>query len=138
MVSERKIAMETLQTSPSVNAILMVVRQLPIVEMEKLVDQIIAIRAERVAPHLTADESALLARINKGLPAEDRDRMRALIEKRDDETITAEEWRELAALTDRLQMLHADRLAALAELARLRGVTLDEVMNRLGIQLPLG
>jgi hypothetical protein len=58
----------------------------------------------------------------------------ALIEKRDDETITAEEWRELAALTDRLELLHADRLAALAELAKLRGITLDEVMSQLGIQ----
>jgi hypothetical protein len=135
--SERKIAMESLQTSPSVNAILTTVRQMPIAEMEKLVDQIIAIRAERVAPHLTADESALLARINRGLSHEDRTRMRALIEKRDDETISTEEWQELAALTDRLELLHADRLAALAKLAMLRGVTLDEVKNRLGIQLPL-
>jgi hypothetical protein len=134
MTPERKIAMENLQTSPSVNAILMVVRQMPIAEMEKLVDQIIAIRAERVAPHLTADESALLAHINQGLPAEGRDRMRALIEKRDDEMITAEEWRELAALTDRLESLHADRLAALAELAKLRSATLDEVMSQLGIR----
>ncbi|MFN0088200.1 MAG: hypothetical protein ACKVX9_22610 [Blastocatellia bacterium] len=64
---------------------------------------------------------SLLARINKGLPAEDRARMRALIEKRDDETITSEEWQEFAALTDRLELLHADRLAALVELAKLRG-----------------
>jgi hypothetical protein len=55
----------------------------------------------------------------------DRARAPALIEKRGDETITAEEWRELAALTDRLELLHADRLAALAELAKLRSVTLD-------------
>jgi hypothetical protein len=128
--------MENMQTSPSVNAILTTVRQMPIAELEQLVDQVIAIRAERVAPHLTADESALLARINQGLPAEDRARMRALIEKRDDETITAEEWLELASLTDRLELLHADRLAALAELAKLRGVTLDEVMSQLGIQFP--
>jgi hypothetical protein len=68
---------------------------MPIAEMERLVDQVIAIRAERVAPHL------------------------------------------IAALTDRLELLHADRLAALVELAMLRGVTLGEVMNRLSIQLPL-
>jgi hypothetical protein len=85
---------------------------------------------------LTADESALLVRINQGLPSENRDRMRMLIGKRDDETITAEEWRELVSLTDRLELLHADRLAALAELAKLRGVTLDEVMSQLGIQFP--
>jgi hypothetical protein len=128
--------MENLQTSPSLNTILMLMRQMPIVEMEKLVDQIIAIRAERVAPHLMADESALLSRINKSLPAEDRDRMRAIIKKRDDETIIAEEWQELASLTDRLEMLHADRLAALAELAELRSVTLYEIMSQLGIQFP--
>jgi hypothetical protein len=128
--------MENMQTSPSVSAILTTVRQMPIAELEQLVDQVIAIRAERVAPHLTADESALLARINKGLSPEDRARMRALIEKRDDETIAAEEWQELAALTDWLELLHADRLAALADLAKLRGVTLDEVMSQLGIQFP--
>jgi hypothetical protein len=128
--------MENMQTSPSVNAILTTVRQMPIAELEQLVDQVIAIRAERVAPHLTADESALLARINKGLSQEDGARMRALIEKRDDETITTEEWQELAALTDRLELMHANRLAALVELAKLRGVTLDEVMSQLGIQFP--
>jgi hypothetical protein len=130
------MAMENTQTSPSVKAILTTIREMPIAELEQLVDQVIAIRAERVAPHLTADESALLARINHGLPAEDRDRMRALIEKRDEETITTEEWRELAALTDRLELLHANRLAALAELAKLRGITFDEVMSQLGIQFP--
>jgi hypothetical protein len=129
-------AMETLQTSPSTNAILMAVRQMPIAEMEQLVDQVIAIRAERVAPHVTADESALLARINQVSPADERARLRALVEKRDDETITEGEWQELAALTDRLELLHADRLAALVELAKLRGITLDEVMSQLGIQFP--
>lgn len=128
--------MENLQTSPSTNAILTAVRQMPIAEMEQLVDQVIAIRAERVAPHVTADESALLARINQGLPADERARLRALVEKRDDETITDGEWQELASLTDRLELLHADRLAALAELAKLRGVTLDEVMSQLGIRFP--
>jgi hypothetical protein len=69
---------------------------MPIAELEELVNQVITIRAERVAPHLTADESALMARINTGLPAEDRGRMRALIERRDDETIITEEWQKLA------------------------------------------
>jgi hypothetical protein len=131
-----KKAMENLQTPPSSNAILTAVRQMPIAELEQLVDEVIAIRAERVAPHLTADESALLARINQGLPGDDRARLRALVEKRDNETITEGEWQELALLTDQLELLHADHLAALAELAKLRGVTLDEVMSQLGIQFP--
>jgi hypothetical protein len=38
------------------------------------------------------------------------------------------------ALTDQFELLHADRLAALAELEKLRGVTLDELMRQLGIK----
>ena len=128
--------MENLPTLLSSNAILTAVRQMSIAELEQLVDQMIAIRAERVAPHLDADESALLARINQGLSEPERSRMRALQEKRDDGTLSPAEWQELTALTDKLELLHADRLAALAELARLRGVTLDIVIQQLGLQFP--
>lgn len=128
--------METMATTPSANTILTAVRQMPIPELEHLVDQVIAIRAARVAPHLSADESALLARINRGLAAPERARMQWLIDKRDGATLTQDEWQEFVALTDQLEILHADRLAALVELSQLRGVTLDETMQQLGIQFP--
>jgi DNA integrity scanning protein DisA with diadenylate cyclase activity len=129
-------AMENLLPSSSSNAILTAVRQMSIAELEHLVAQVIAIRAERVAPHLGADEGALLARINQALSSLERIRMRALIEKRDDETLTPAEWQELTSLTDKLELLHADRLAALAELAQVRGVTFDTVIAQLGLQFP--
>jgi hypothetical protein len=46
------------------------------------------------------------------------------------------EYSELASLTDRLEVLHADRMAVLATLAQCRGTTLDEVMQQLGIHFP--
>ncbi|MDX2033788.1 MAG: STAS/SEC14 domain-containing protein [Blastocatellia bacterium] len=127
--------MDNLHTN-STEAILAAVKQLPLTELEQLVDRMIAIRAERVAPHLTANESALLSRINQGLSMEERIRMRALIEKRDGESLSEEEWRELTTLTDRLEVLHADRLAALSEWGKLRGISLQEVLTQFGIQLP--
>lgn len=128
--------MENLQTATATNALLMAARQMPLAEMEHLVAQMLAIRAARVAPHLTPDESALLARINQGLPDDDRASLRALVAQRDGATLTEPKWQELAALTDRLEVLHADRLGALVELAQLRGVTLAEVMRQLGVQFP--
>jgi iron-sulfur cluster repair protein YtfE (RIC family) len=128
--------MENIQDSTSAESIIAAVKRLPLAELEQLVDQVIAIRAERRAPHLTADESALLSRINQGLSAQERDKVKALIAKRDDQTITPTELEELIALTDRLELLHADRLAALAELASLKGVTLDVVMSQLGMHFP--
>jgi hypothetical protein len=84
-------AMGNMPTSPSVNVPLTTVRQMPITGLEQFVDQAIAIRAERLAPHLTSDENALLSNIHQGLPTEDRDRMHALIEKRDDASIKTKE-----------------------------------------------
>lgn len=37
---------------------------------------------------------------------------------------------------DRLEVLHADHLAAISELARLRGGTRGEEMNQFGIRFP--
>lgn len=128
--------MENMSTNPSENAILAAIKQMPVPELERLVDQVIAIRAERVAPHLSIDESLLLARINQGLSVTERSRLRELIDKRDSVTLETAEWQELTALTDKLELLHADRLAAIAELARLRGITFDEVMAQLDIHLP--
>jgi hypothetical protein len=112
-----------------------VVKQLPLPELEQLVDRVIAIRAERRAPHLTGNESELLSRINQSLSAGDRARLKELIHMRDAETITSPELQELIGMTDRLEKLQAERLAALAELATLRGVTFDEVINQLGIHV---
>lgn len=128
--------MQNTQNQGSTEEIIQAVKQLPLPELEQLVDQVIAIRAERRAPHLTGNESELLIRINKGLSAEERARLKHLISRRDAETITPAETQELIGLTDRLEKIHAERLDALADLATLRGITLDEVISQLGIQFP--
>jgi len=37
---------------------------------------------------------------------------------------------------NRAEELHAERMAAMVELAKLRGVSLPELMNQLGIRFP--
>lgn len=128
--------METTPNTPGTDGIIAAVKQLPLPELEQVADQVIAIRAERRAPHVSADESALFARINQALSAQEKATLQALIAKRDDEAASPSELEELTALTDRLESLQADRLAALAEFASLRGVTLDDVMSQLGIHFP--
>src|SRR5438128_6127082 len=103
----------------SPDGIIEAVKQLPLSELERVADQVIAIRAERRAPHLPVNESKLLGRINQSLSAEEKATMRALIAKRDEGTISPAELEELRSLTDRLEILHADRLTALADLASL-------------------
>ena len=110
--------------------------QLSAAELENLVPRVIALRASRRAPHLDAEESKLLARVNEGLPDALKSRLSELEEKRDDDLLTEAEGEELLTLSDRVEQMHAERIEALAELAELRGTTLTALMDQLGIRFP--
>jgi hypothetical protein len=128
--------MENTSGLHSTDQIISAVDQLSLSELERVFDHVLALQAERKAPHLSPAESRLLVRINQGLPPELRERLAFLKARREDESITDAEYEELTRLSDRAEELHAERMAAMAELAKLRGVSLPELMNQLGIQFP--
>lgn len=111
-------------------------RQLGPAEFEQFMAKVLDLRAERAAPRIPAAEADLLLRINAGLPDDLRRRYDDLAAKRGAETLTPDEYAELLRLTENVERRQADRVAALAELARLRGVSLAAVMNQLGIRAP--
>jgi hypothetical protein len=73
-------------------------------------------------------EAELVDRIKNWAPTELRDRCRELRAKRRSDTITDAEYGELLALGQQLEMLGADRLRRLIDLAKLRNTTLDELV----------
>ena len=75
-------------------------------------------------------------RINQDLPSEIGERLAVLRTKREDETITDTAYEELTRLTDQAEELHAARMAALVELATLRGLPLPVLMDQLGMHFP--
>ncbi|HWQ35810.1 MAG TPA: STAS/SEC14 domain-containing protein [Blastocatellia bacterium] len=110
--------------------------QLPQAEFDDLVARLMVARAQRRVPHLSGEEARLLLRINRGLSEKQRRRFHELIDKRRAETLTTSEHKELLKLTVKAEQLNVERIEALARLARLRGVTLKQVMQQLGIKPP--
>ena len=88
------------------------------------------------APSMSVEESRLLNQINQGFSEEEFERYRELIAKRQAETISPEEFRQLDAMTRRLEALQARRLECLAQLASLWNIPLVELMARLEIHPP--
>lgn len=113
-------------------------RQLPPPELNQLVDRLLAWRGQlqNIAPRLSAAETELLLKINQGFPPAQQQRYDELLEKRDARTLTPEEYQELLALTDQVEAFNVERVQALADLARLRQVSLPEVMRQLGLETP--
>ncbi len=73
-------------------------------------------------------------KINQSRPEREAPRYQELMFKRRAETLTPEEHEELLRLTDAAEATQAERVRHLAELARIRGTTLDALMVELGLQ----
>jgi hypothetical protein len=106
-------------------------------ELDQFVSKIINLRAQRSAPNLPARESELLRLINKGLPPQMRRRLADLEQKRDAEMLSDNEQEELKRLSLDAEAIEAERLKYLSELAGLRGKSLADLMESLGLNSPL-
>lgn len=129
--------METSSNQLSTEQIMAAVAHLSLPELRQVFDRVLALQAERKADHLSAAESALLLRVNHGLPPEIRRRIAALRAMRDEESISDAEYEELTRLTDHAEEVHAERMRALVELAQLRGVSLPVLLDQLGVAPPV-
>lgn len=78
-------------------------------------------------------EAELLARIRHDALQEIRGHYLYLNEKRQTEYITDEEHSELLSLIERIEQTDAERMTHLVELAQLRNVSLDVVLNDLNL-----
>lgn len=99
--------------------------------VERLTDK----KADQKSVPLT--EGALLQKINLGIEEEEWNRFHALVALRKSGRINEAAQQELTALTDKIEGANADRLPYLVELARLRKVTIPQLMNDLGLNAPL-
>ncbi len=103
-------------------------------ELESFLAKLFATKAREYAPVLSQKESDLLLKINQGLPHSTQQRLNKLIRKRQAETITPEEMKELKRLTDQIEKSDAERLKLLIKLAKLRNVPLRKLIKQLGLK----
>ncbi len=128
--------MDISSSQSSTEQILSAVSHLSLPELERVFERVLTLQARHKANHLSVTESALLVRVNQERSPELRHRLAALRAKREEESLSDTEYEELTQLTDQTEELHAERMAALVELARLRGVSLPGLMDQLGIRFP--
>ena len=91
------------------------------------------LQARATSARLSAEETEFLQRINTSLSAVEWERYRALLAKRDAETLNDKEQTELISLSDQIEQTNVHRMEAVAELARVRKVTVPELMSTLGL-----
>lgn len=90
---------------------------------------------EQLSAWRTKQEQKFLRTIreNSQLPPKKQRRFNQLRRKLQNETISEREYEELLSLWQEVERRNVERLRALIELAKLRGVSVQELMRQLGI-----
>ena len=122
-----------LEVELSKENLLNAVQQLTVSELEEFMQNISAFRAQKITPNLSEKDSELLLKINRNLDENIQKRYQLLINKREDKSLSENEYQELLDLTDQVEKHQAERLKYLAELSILRGCSLSDLINKLGI-----
>jgi hypothetical protein len=127
------VFMPTIQLNGS--DLLEAVRKMAPEEFDAFLEQALSTRRNRPrTATLSAKESKLIKRINRGIPDELSRRYARLSQKRSRRALTSAEHTELLKLTHQVETLDAERAAALLELAKLRRVPVRLLMKHLGIK----
>jgi hypothetical protein len=115
----------------SIDELLQAADRLDELDLDRLFDRILMLKANRQA---YTPETELLQQIDRGIPSDLHQQYRDLVAKRDAQSITAQEYDLLLDLSDRIEVLAAERTGLLLKLAQLRQVPLMQLMDELGIQ----
>jgi hypothetical protein len=118
----------------SLEELILAANQLDEIDLDRLLQQIVFLRARRKTQVLPEIEAKLLLKINQGIPANLQSQYQILRQKREAETLTDTEYDSLVQLSNQIEQIGAQRLEALSSLAQLQQVSLLDLMSTLGIQ----
>lgn len=124
--------------NPSVSTLFHEAERLDNRSLDIFIDSIVSLRVRREVSNKQKEEASLLEKINKGLSLKQVERFKMLNKKRLDETLTTSEYDELLVLLEKTEKFNTIRVKHLSALARLRNVSVRELMKQLDIKASNG
>ncbi len=128
--------MITIQTQLSYDQLLEAVSQLSPAELNDFQKQLAQLSAKQPGASLPKQEANLLLKINQLPSFKANTEYQALLTERQKGTLSDVEHQELIRLNEKHEQLDAKRAKYLVQLAKLRGVSLTNLMNALEILPP--
>ena len=118
----------------STNDLLKGVEKLEKQDLEEFVNRVLQIRARRLADNYRHEETTLIEQTKVGLSEAETLSLQVFADKSQEGTLTVVEQKAYLALTEKMETLNNQRLMALGKLAQLRNVSLEIVIEQLGLK----
>ncbi len=100
-------------------------------DLDSFIGKILQIRGKRQAPNVPAAEADLLQKITHCIPKNTQARFNELVKQRQANKIDEASLQELCDLSDQIELLEADRIHHLAQLAQLRSTSIEDLIQQL-------
>ncbi len=127
----------SVQTNLDLKDLLKNAAQLRIKDLESFTKELNALITRKRSKNKSYREAKLLSLHNQSiLPKEKRNRFQELLKKMEMEEMTETERVEFLILTKKDEKLRNERLRILIELSQLKGISLPQLMNELGLMPP--
>ena len=123
--------MENYIPNKPLSSIFRTLSSLSLSELDLVMKQVIGIREQKLPGVLSPAEADLLKKINTPPPYEIQQRYNYLIDLRKREKLNDTQYQELLELTNFTENLNVKRLEYLIQLAKLRNVSLDDLIEQL-------
>jgi hypothetical protein len=114
-----------------------VIVKMPDSEFNKFIEKVNKLRQKSAKLNWTKSEIELIKKVNESiLSANEQILFDKLVKKRRAEKITENELKTLIDLTEKSETLNVVRIKTLIKLAKLKNLSLDEIMDKLQIKSP--
>lgn len=119
-----------LKTELSKNDLLKGVEQLESVELDEFIREVLKIKANRQNDSGSLKEDELVLILSHNLNKKEQIRYNELINKRKNYSISDEELLELIEMNDLVEQMTVERTKAIIELAKLKKVSTEDIIER--------
>ncbi len=113
--------------------LLQAVEQLTQPNLEQFLFQLVILHTHKKAASLLKNETKLFLKPHEDIII-DNNNYEKLIDNREVETLTKEEYQALLYLGEQIDKLQAQRIEYMAELAKIHGISLTKLMEKLGLE----
>ncbi len=126
--------MENLMPNQPLTGIFQTLSSLSLSDLDQVMKQVIGLRKQKLPGVLSQAEADLLKKINTPPPFEVQQRYDYLIDLRKRGKLSEDEYQELLELTAFTENLNVKRLENLTQLAKLRNISLDDLIEQLELK----
>jgi hypothetical protein len=117
----------------SLEQLVQAVEQLTQPNLERFLSQLVILHTHKKAASLVKYEAKLFLKPHQNIII-DNNNYEKLIDHTEVETLTKEEYQTLLYLGEQIDKLQAQRIEYMAELAKIHGISLTKLMEKLGLE----